>query len=307
MKYRPLGKTGLQVSEIGLGCGGRIGAPDLPENDAKKIFNLALDLGVNFLDTGSNYQGGNSELRMGRLLKGRRKNFILATKCGSRMMFEPGKDSYVKRDFTYDGLIRSTEDSLKRLQTDYVDLLQLHTAVKEALVPGSEAIGALLEIKKRGMTRFIGTSNDGERALQMISLGVFDTLQTSYNVVMQEAAAELLPAALKAGIGVIVKEPAANAFFLDRPKPDEDYAYQIPCWERARNFSFLGEFSSPAPVQIALKFVLNHPAVSTAIVATVNPGHLAENVATPEIKPLDQALVSRIKETFCAGKGAGPR
>ena len=303
MKYRTLGKTGLKVSEIGLGCGGRIGAPDLPESDAEKIFSQALDSGINFLDTGSNYQRGNSELRMGRLLKGRRKDFILATKCGSRMMFEPGKEPSVKRDFTYDGLIKSTEDSLKRLQTDYVDLLQLHTAVKEALVPGSEAIQALLEMKKRGMTRFIGTSNDGERALQMISLGVFDSLQTSYNVVMQEAAADVLPAALKAGIGVIIKEPAANAFFLDRPKPDEDYAYQIPCWERARNFSYLGEFSSPAPVQIALKFVLEHPAVTTAIVATVNPKHLAENVGTSEIKALDPALVKRLRETYSAAVG----
>jgi aryl-alcohol dehydrogenase-like predicted oxidoreductase len=298
MKYRSLGKTGLNVSEIGMGCGGRFGSSGLHDEEAENILNRALDLGVNFLDTGSNYGGGLSEIRLGKFLKKRRKEVILATKCGSRMMFEPGKEPYVKRDFTFEGLIKSTEDSLKRLRADDVDLLQLHTAVKEALIPGSEAIAALLEMKKRGMTRFIGTSNDGERALQMISLGAFDTLQASYNIVMQEAAQNVLPAALKAGLGVIVKEPAANALFLDRPRPEEDYAYQVPCWERARNFGFLKAYTSPTPVQIALKFVLENLAVSTVIVATVNPVHLEENAKTPDIASLDPSLAARLRETY---------
>jgi aryl-alcohol dehydrogenase-like predicted oxidoreductase len=298
MKFRKLGKNGPLVSEIGLGCGGRFAGPETSEEQVGRALDRAIDLGINFLDTGSNYGGGLSERRLGRLLQGRRAKVILATKCGSRMMFEEGKPPYTKRDFTYDGLIRSTEDSLKRLSADHVDLLQFHSAPAQALVPGCESLAALLEMKKRGWTRFLGTSCDPARALQAIALGIFDCVQVSYNVVMQEVEAQVLPAALAAGVGVIVKEPIANAFFLGKPKPKEEDSWQWPCWEQSARYAFLKECTSPTPVQTALQFVLASPAVTTAIAASVEPRHIEENVAVSGMPPIDPAIQARIRTTF---------
>ena len=298
MKYRTLGRTGLSVSEIGLGCGGKFAYPETPEEDVERVANAALDLGVNFLDTGSNYGLGVSETRIGRLLKGRRGDFLLATKCGSRLMLEPGKAPWVKRDFTYDGLIASVEDSLKRLQTDHVDLLQFHTATAAALEKNGEGLVALQEMKKRGYARFLGASCDGDIALQAIETGVLDAIQISFNVATQEPLEKILPAARKANIGVIVKEPLANVFFMRVPKPGADFAWQHACWERAQHFRFLQECVSPKPVQTALKFVLGSPGVSTAIVATVDRRHLDENVEVPNLPNLESAMVDRIRVAY---------
>ena len=298
MKYRPLGKTGLSVSEIGMGCGGKFGSPETPENEVQRVAEAALDLGINFLDTGSNYGMGLSETRIGRLLKHRRKDFILATKCGSRLMLEPGKEPDVKRDFTHDGILASIQDSLKRLQTDYVDLIQFHTAPEKALDPSGEALAALKEAKKRGYARFLGASCDGERALQAVALGELDCIQISYNVATQEPEEKVLPAALKAGTGVIVKEPAAHGFFMGLPRPGEDDNWQWPCWERCQRLLFLREIPSPEPVQAALRYVLDHPAVSTAIVSTVSLAHLRENAAVSGMPALDKGLVKKIRAPF---------
>lgn len=298
MKMRRLGKNGPLVSEIGMGCGGRFAFLDTPEEQVSRVLDRAIDLGINFFDTGSNYGAGVSETRLGRLLQDRRRKIILATKCGSRMMFEEGKAPYTKRDFTYGGLIQSTQDSLKRLATDHVDLLQFHSAPATALVPGCEALAALQEMKKRGWTRFLGTSCDPACALQAIALGIFDCVQVSYNVIMQEAAEKVLPAALAAGVGVIAKEPIANAFFLGRPKPSEENAWQWPCWEKAARYAFLQECTSPSPIQTALQFVLASPAVSTAIAASVDLQHLEENVAVSGLPPIEPGVLQRIRATF---------
>jgi len=304
MKYRRLGKTGLMVSAIGLGAGGRIGAVETDEAAAGKQLNLALDLGINFIDTGSNYGMGRSERRIGRYLKHRRKDFFLATKCGSRLIERGGEGVDVKRDFSKEGIIGCVEESLRRLQTGYVDLIQLHTPPQEALAPDSETVNALKRLKARGLARHIGISADGPKALLAVESGVFDTVQLSYNIVSQEAEAEVLPALQKAGMGVIVKEPAANAFYLGRPRPGEDYSYQMPAWERAQHFRFLAGFTRPSAVDIALRFVLDHPAVSTAIPATVNPGHLRDNARVPDLPRLDPGLLSKITDTYRAALAA---
>ncbi|MBL8029554.1 MAG: aldo/keto reductase, partial [Fibrobacteres bacterium] len=184
MKTRTLGRTGLQVSEIGLGCGGKFGFTETSEEAAETILNHAIANGVNFFDTGSNYGQGLSEVRLGRYLKENRKKVILTTKCGSRLFGEVGKETYVKRDFTYQGLLTSAEESLKRLKTDYVDLMQLHTAPADAIKPDSEAMAALKEMQKRGMTRFIGASCDIGRGIDIINIGILDTIQVSFNICM---------------------------------------------------------------------------------------------------------------------------
>lgn len=298
MKYRALGRTGLQVSEVGLGCGGKFGFPETPDSEVRRVAEAALDLGVNFLDTGSNYGMGLSETRIGRLLSHRRKDFILATKCGSRLMPEPGGEPSVKRDFTFDGILSSIQDSLKRLQTDYVDLIQFHTAPEKALDPAGEALAALKEAKKRGYARFLGASCDGARALQAVALADLDAVQLSYNVATREPEKDVLPAALAAGKGVIVKEPVAHAFFMGLPRPGEDDNWQWPCWDGCQRLLFLRDLRSPKPVQAALRYVLDHPAVSTAIVSTVSLAHLRENATVSGMPSLETGLVKKIRAPF---------
>lgn len=298
MKYRLLGKTGLQISEIGLGCGGKFSFPENSDTEILRTTNLALDAGVNFLDTGSNYGMGLSEIRIGKLLKHRRQNFYLATKCGSHLILEEGKEPTVKRDFSYDGLISSVQDSLKRLQTDYVDVLQFHTASAKALEKNGEALAALLEMKKRGYCRFLGASCDGERAIEAINTGILDCIQISFSVAAQDPLQKILPLALKANVGVIVKEPVANVFFMGIPKPGEDYAWQHPTWERSQSFLFLKDINKPKPVQAALQFVLANPAVTTAIVASITENHMKENIEVPDLPALDEKLMKNILNTF---------
>jgi aryl-alcohol dehydrogenase-like predicted oxidoreductase len=293
MKYRTLGKTGLKVSEIGQGAGGKIGFPDFPDQEAQKQFNLALDLGINFIDTGSNYSMGNSEKRIGQFLKQRRQEFILATKCGSFVVEENGAGVDVKRDFSYKGIIQSVEDSLRRLQSDYVDIIQFHTAPAKILEQGHEAIEALLAVQKAGKARFIGLSAGCENALKAIDLGVFDTLQITYNVVQQEAD-EVIHKAARSGLGVIIKEPLANCFFINREKPSEDYAYQIPTWEKAERFAFLAEYGKEKAVQNALRFVLDHPGVSVAIPSMARADHLRVNLGVSEMVGLDKDINEKI-------------
>ena len=297
MKYRKLGRTGLMISEIGLGCGGKFAFPETSDDEIVRATNLALDSGVNFLDTGSNYGLGHSEIRIGKLFKHRRKDFYLATKCGSHLILEEGKEPAVKRDFSYDGLISSVQDSLKRMQTDYVDLLQFHTATAKALEKDGEALAALLEMKKRGYCRYLGASCDGDRAIEAINTGILDCIQISFNVAAQEPIAKILPLAQKENIGVIVKEPVANVFFMGIPKPGEDYAWQHATWERCQKFLYLKDIAKPKPVQAALQFVLAQPAVTTAIVASVTADHMKGNLVVPDLPALDEKLMKRILET----------
>ncbi|MBL8025481.1 MAG: aldo/keto reductase, partial [Fibrobacteres bacterium] len=116
-------------------------------------------------------------------------------------------------------------------------------------------------------------------------------------ICMQEAAETLLPLAYKNNIGVIIKEPIANAFFLGKPKPDDDNAWQHPTWERAQKFLFMKELTNPSPIQAALKFVLDHEGVTTAIAATVDLRHFDENVKTSNLPSLHSELKNKIVHT----------
>jgi aryl-alcohol dehydrogenase-like predicted oxidoreductase len=241
---------------------------------------------------------GLSETRIGRLLKHRRKDFYLATKCGSRVIFEEGKEPRGIRDFTYDGLIASVQDSLKRMQTDYVDVLQFHTATVKALETNGEALAALIEMKKRGYCRFLGASCDGERAIEAINTGILDCIQISFNLAAQDPIKKILPLAQKENIGVIIKEPVANVFFMGIPKPGEDYSWQYATWDRCQDFLFLKDIAKPKPVQAALQFVLAHAAVTTAIAASVTVEHMKDNLAVPDLPTLDEKLMKKIIDTY---------
>ncbi len=273
MKSTTLGSTGLEVSRLGLGLAeiGDLALDDLPQ--AASVLNLALDNGITFLDTSACY--GNSEELVGNAVAHRRDEFVLATKCGHV------SGGYEGQSWTASTVRDSIDRSLVRLKTDHLDLVQLHSCDLDTLKRG-DATEALLEAKEAGKTRFVGYSGDNEEARWAVESGLFDTLQTSFNLVDQHARSKgLLDLAEERGMGVIAKRPIANgvwgALTSSRPYTD-DY------FKRARVIAGMGRIPG-APgdaVLLALGFVLAHSSIATAIVGTSNPDHLLANIRSVE-------------------------
>jgi hypothetical protein len=289
MEHRILGRTGLSVSVLGLG-GSEIGDSDF--DNVEKLLNSALDAGLNVVDTGECY--GDSEEFIGRAISHRRSEFYLFTKVGHASGFEAG-------DWDPKMMVDSIDRSLKRLKTDCVDLIQLHSCDEGKLREG-DAIAILLKAKAQGKCRFIGYSGDREDALYAIDCKVFDTLQTSINIADQQAISLTLPRAASNRMGVIAKRPIANvAWHNGANPPDWDYARTY--WERLQLLQYA--WADPADmnraVSTAIRFVLAQSGVHTAIVGTRNPARWKQNAAllvAGELPPQDvEAIRLRWLET----------
>jgi aryl-alcohol dehydrogenase-like predicted oxidoreductase len=287
MEKTMLGKTGLQISRLGVGLA-EIGSLD-DASIAGEVLNAALDGGINFLDTAACY--GKSEEWIGRTVAHRRGEYVLATKAGHVAGGYPGEA------WTAQTIRDSIERSLTRLQTDYLDLVQLHSCGVDTLERG-EVIQALLDARQAGKTRHVGYSGDGDAALWAIDSGVFDTLQTSFNLVDQWARLEALPKAHAAGMGVIIKRPIANAAWNAPPGAGatrEGYR---------RGLETLLDMG-PIPgapetlIALALGFTLAHEEVDTAIVGTRNPEHMRANIALVENElPIPAEVVQELRRRF---------
>jgi aryl-alcohol dehydrogenase-like predicted oxidoreductase len=284
MEKRKLGKTDIEVGVLGFG-GSEIGYQEVPPPVVKRMLNSALDAGLNVIDTAECYAG--SEELIGNALSERRKEYYLFTKCGHPKQW--GID-----DWRPSSLLKVLERSLRRLKTDCVDLLQLHSCAEAELRKG-EVIEALKQARERGLTRYIGYSGDGQAARYAIECGEFDTLQTSVNIVEQEALDLTLPLARKHNVGVIAKRPVANvAWQYGKRRPESSYV--APYWERLQKleYDFL-KGRLPETVAIALRFTLTVPGVHTAIVGTTKPGRFEENAAGLTAGPLPNELFERIR------------
>lgn len=269
MERRALGRTGLQVSVLGFG-GAELGFDSgVTDERAAAVLHPAIDAGLNVIDTASAYLG--SEQLLGRALQGRREQVLLFSKCGAT-------DGFSRADWSEIGIRSQVEQSLRALKTDHLDLLQLHSCSLEVLERG-EAIAALEALRREGKTRFIGYSGDGPKAQWAVKSGRFDTLQTSINVADQQVLDDTLPLAAAAGLGVIAKRPVANVAWKSGAQPPEN-RYHRPYWERLRKLDY--EFTHrplPEAVELALRFTVFQPGVSTAIVGTSSPGRWAQNAA----------------------------
>jgi aryl-alcohol dehydrogenase-like predicted oxidoreductase len=242
----------------------------------RRVLDGALDAGLNVIDTAECY--AQSEELLGEAVSKRRGEFFLFTKCGHPDGFG------APDDWSTAGLVKSIERSVKRLRTDRVDLVQLHSCTLETLKKG-DAIAALRTARDRGLTRYVGYSGDGEVARWALESGAFDTLQTSVSIADQEAIDLLLPLARKKNVGVIVKRPIANAAWRTGKKPES--AYHHVYWERLEKLKF--DFVAPGSeksVATALRFTLFQPGVTTAIVGTTKPERWKENAALLEAGPL---------------------
>ena len=290
MEQRTLGKTDLEVNRLGAGLseiGFRLTLAD--EAQAAQVLNAALDNGIYFLDTSACYD--HSEELIGRTIAHRRREYSLATKCGHIV------GGYEGEEWTPQTITDSIERSLTRMQTDYLDLVQLHSCNLEVLQTG-EAIRALQDAQQAGKTRYIGYSGDNEAAVWAIESGVFDTLQTSYNLVEQHARTRLFPLAQAQGIGVIVKRPIANGAW-NAPQSPSTYAQEY--FERAQVMADMGPFSgAPADrILLALEFVFANEAVDTAIVGTHNPEHMLANIQMVETQlSIDREIIDELQRRF---------
>jgi aryl-alcohol dehydrogenase-like predicted oxidoreductase len=303
MRYRPFGRTGLQVSVVGFGCwpmaGDRYGA--IEDDAAVKAIHRALDRGVNCVDTAPAYGAGHSEEVVARALEQRRRDVILVTKCGVKL--PPAGQPGPLRDASRANILREVDLSLKRLRTDWVDVLLVHWP--DADTSFEETMRALEEVVASGRVRFVGVSNfTGAMIEECLRTRRVDVSQVGYHMLDRRQEQETFPTCLTHGIGVMGYGSlghglltgaftAATTFDPARDWRGNGVAFGQPIF-RADNFQtnlrvierLRREVAEPRGVplsQIALAWVLGHPAISTALVGARTPAEVDTNDAGAEL------------------------
>ena len=280
-KLAQLGTTDLKLSRHGFGAA-RIG-DGAPLSQIEKLLGSLLDLGITFIDTADCY--ARSEDLIGRYLGGRSSDFVIATKCGCISAGEEGEE------YSSAVIERSIDRSLQRMGLECLDLVFLHTCSAEVLRDG-EAVEALSRARASGKVRYTGYSGDDADALQAISMGVFDAIQVTFNILNQTALDEVLPAAERAGIGVVAKRPIANARLLP---PDSHQFHGGSYWDPVR--SLLEEEGAwDDPLECSLRFTMSHPVITSAIIGTTDPQHARENAKRASAAALSPQLLAALHQ-----------
>ena len=311
MKYRMLGKTGLRVSVIGLGTmvhAGHFGP--MKDEESLGAIETALEVGVNFIDTSDAYGVGYSETLLGNALKGKRDKVILATK-GGNVMTGPNRG---KRNFAPDYISRVMDESLQRLQTDYIDLYQLHNPTVEVIEKG-EVWKVLERAKQAGKIRHYGVSiNSMEEAIAAVKDGRAETIQVEYNLLAQEPAEQIFPLAEQANVGIIARVPLRRGILTGKMTVADEARFQGDD-VRARSFKgeafakelakadqlrFLVHGEVTSYVQAALAFCVAHPAVSITIPGARTAEQMRENAAGADVE-IPRADLDRIAELWRRG------
>lgn len=290
MIKKTLGQTGLEVTQLGYGSMGLRGPRTwgvrvVSDEDANVFLNDVLDSGINFIDTAPDY--GVSEERIGRSISSRRDEYFLATKCGCD--YQQHEDHLeVLHTWSRDVLLRNLETSLKRMQTDYIDLMQFHGGDAES-IQSAGLVETLLEFKEQGLIRFIGSSNSIPNLRDMIDMGVFDTFQIPYSCLAPQHH-PLINDAAETGAGIIIRGGIAHG------GPDAEI--QRPAlndiWLAAGLDDFLTDEMNRA--ELILRYTLSHPHCHTTIVGTCNHNHLAENIRAVQAGPLPEQIYLEISE-----------
>lgn len=299
MRYRPLGATGLKVSEIGFGCASYWGKAAFPEGSAVRLVHAAIEGGVTFFDTGASYSAGEAEPRLGRALKGRDvSSLVIATKAGT---FHAGGGK-IGRDFSPAAVTASAERSLKNLHLEVLPLLQLHGPAAEDLT--DDLLGALEALKARGIARALGLNSFDPAVIERaIDLPCFDAVMIDYNVLRPERE-PLIVRAAAAGKGVLAGMPLAmghTGLKVARITGPQDLWYAARGLVRHRReviegarFGFLHRLPGLSGSQAALAYVLANPQVSCAVFGTTRMAHLTENLAASGVV-LEAAVLERIR------------
>jgi aryl-alcohol dehydrogenase-like predicted oxidoreductase len=318
MKNRNLGSTGIKVSQLCLGAMmfGAWGNPD--HEDSIRIIHAALDAGINFVDTADMYSAGESEEIVGKALAGRRDNVILATKVHGAMSFDPNEQGNSRR-----WIIRECENSLRRLGTDYIDLYQIHRPDPEMDV--DETLAGLTDLIRQGKVRYAGSSTfpassivEAQWTAERRQRERFVCEQPPYSLLARGVEAEVLPVCLKYGMGVIPWSPLAGGWLSGKWRKDGSelgsrrsvmlpnrYDLSKPGnqakLDAADALANLADKSGISLIHLALAFVTNHPAVTSAIIGPRTMEHLESQIGAADVT-LDAEVLDQIDNIVPPGQ-----
>lgn len=308
MKRRPLGASGLSVSEVGFGTWGLGGTAygEVDDQVSEATLRTAVERGVNFYDTSDMYGDGHSEELLGKVFHGMRDQLVLATKGGNL----PHTGLHMPQDFSVDYLSKALEGSLRRLRTDTVDLYQLHSPVIGELEQQDDVISLLQRWVQEGKIRAYGISvrspQDGLTAIERYD---FPVVQVNFNMMDQRALdSGLLDLAVKKQVGLIARTPLVFGYLTgtltgEEKMPSTDHRRNWPAdqrkrWAKSSNlFDFLCQ-PDRTSVQAALRFCLDHEAISTVIPGMMTPEQAEENTQASEMPSLTAAERTEIQTIY---------
>ncbi len=323
MNLRTLGRTGVKVSPLCLGAMMFGGWGNTDQEESIRIIHRALDAGINFIDTADVYSRGGSEEIVGKALAGgRRDNVILATKVHGTMGDDPNEFGNSRR-----WIVREVENSLRRLQTDWIDLYQIHRPEDDTDI--DDTLGALTDLVRAGKVRYIGSSTfpasrivDAQWVAQRRGRERFVCEQPPYSILVRGVEADVLPTARRYGMGVIPWSPLAGGWLSGRYRlgselPRSHRADRIPArydmslsgnqrkLEAADALARLAEQAGITLIEMALAFVIRHPAVTAAIIGPRTMEHLESQLTAVAVELSDEVL-DRIDEIVPPGVNFNP-
>jgi aryl-alcohol dehydrogenase-like predicted oxidoreductase len=297
---RPLGGTGANVTILSYGAmelRGQPRGPEIADEDAGRLLNTVLDSGINLIDTSPDY--GRSEELMGSYIGHRRDEFFLASKCGCPLESPADVPPPYPHDYSPGNVRADVEQSLRRLRTDHLDLVQVHMSPSKATLEENHTVGTLKDLQAEGKVRFIGMSGILPNLPDHIAMGVFDVFQIPYSAVQRDHE-QLITEAAAGDAGTFIRGGAA------RGAASEDKNWRIgPLsqdpdvgkrnWETSGIAGLLTD-AGLSNMEFVLRFTLSHPGLSTTIVGTSNPAHLASNIAVAQRGPLPADLYEEAKK-----------
>lgn len=294
----------MQVTQLSYGAMELRGHPrgrPITDEQAQKILNAVLDGGINYIDTSIDY--GLSEERIGTFLGGRRAEFFLASKCGCPLTSAPADSGPRQHIFTRDNIVAGVEQSLKRLKTDHLDLVQFHASPSKEALEAEGGLAALVDLQRQGKLRFIGMSGTLPNLPEQIDMGVFDVFQIPYSAIQSEHET-LISQAAAAGAGTVIRGGAARGAL----SPDKQGTTPIglpdgqaeSVWDRAR----LDDLLDGAPrTEFILRYTLSHPDMHTTIVGTADVGHLESNLRAARKGPLPADVYAEARRRIAPEPG----
>ena len=295
MQKRTFGRTGISVSVLGFG-GAPIGYLKTDRDRVAQILNFLIDRGVNVIDTAASYHG--SEELIADTIGNRRDQFVLVSKCGQKV---PGVEG---EDWSPALIAQTVDRSLRRLKTDRLDVMLLHSCGLDVLQKG-EAVAALVKAREAGKIRFAGYSGDNDAAAYAATLPDIRVIETSISVADQANIARVLPAASQHNVGVIAKRPIANAAWKDPSSQagiykDYSKSYRERLQKMALRPADLGFVGAPEEAwpRLALRFTLSFPEVHTGIIGTTNPANAQRNLDYAQQGRLPADVVAKIRAAF---------
>lgn len=312
MHYRTLGKTGLKVSEIGFGAWGIgqtawVGAKD---DESLKALNKAIDLGLNFIDTALGYGNGHSERLVGQVVRERSETVYVATKIPPKNLEWPARKGVPAYEtFPADHVISCTEQSLRNLGLDAIDVQQFHVWSDEWIGQGDWQ-EAVIKLKEQGKIRHFGISindHEPENALELVKSGIVDTVQVIYNIFEQSPEDKLFPLCLEHNVGVIVRVALDEGGLTGTITPDSTFPEgdfrngyfrgdrKRQVWERVNRITEDLGIGTDQMAETALRFVLSHPAVSTVIPGMRTVRNVERNMPVGDGRGLPDDMRAKLK------------